>query len=131
MNLRKGGSGGFDYINREGLADYANAARVSHSSQSHRDPQHYKMMSEARANQIREHGVEPDVSAKISAASKRTWTGRKHRADTKAKMALVNRAGDKNSQFGTRWVTDGERAIKIKQNDLTSYVLIGWRRGRI
>jgi hypothetical protein len=131
MNLRKGGSGGFDYINREGLADYVNAAKVSHSPQSHRDPQHYKMMSDVRAKQIQEHGVEPEVSAKISGATKRTWTGRKHRPETKAKMALTDRAGEKNSQYGTCWITDGGKAIKVKQDDLTPYILNGWRRGRI
>jgi hypothetical protein len=130
-NLRKGGSGGFDYINREGLADYANAARVSHGSQSCRDPQHYKMMSDVRAKQIREHGIEPDVSAKISETSKRTWTGRKHRPETIAKMTLTDRAGKKNSQYGTCWITDGVKNLKVKQNDLAPYVLIGWRRGRV
>jgi len=39
--------------------------------------------------------------------------------------------GEKNSQFGTCWVTNGVKPIKIKKENLDEYLLNGYSRGRI
>ncbi len=40
------------------------------------------------------------------------------------------RVGDKNSQYGTCWITkDGENK-KIKKEDMELYISIGWVKGR-
>lgn len=61
------------------------------------------------------------------------WTGRRHREETKLKIAksMVGvQVGEKNSQFGTCWVTDGVKPIKIKKEQLDEYLADGYSRGR-
>jgi len=122
-NLRQGGSGGFDWINREGKADYSRAAKMSHGSKSKRDPNHYMKMVEGRRK--KGYGVAPQFIG--------IWSGRKHTSETKAKMALAAslRVGEKNSQHGTCWVTDGVTNMKVKQSDLSTYLVGSWKRGRV
>jgi hypothetical protein len=38
--------------------------------------------------------------------------------------------GEKNSQFGTCWVNDGSRPIKIRKDELQEYLDRGFIRGR-
>jgi hypothetical protein len=38
--------------------------------------------------------------------------------------------GDKNSQYGTCWITDGEENKKIKKDDLEYWLKIGYVKGR-
>lgn len=61
------------------------------------------------------------------------WTGRNHRAETKRKIGDVNKmrsVGKGNSQFGTCWITDGNKSMKIKKDDLQRYLENGYRHGR-
>lgn len=38
--------------------------------------------------------------------------------------------GEKNSQYGTCWITNGEINKKIKKKELVKYISNGWRKGR-
>lgn len=61
------------------------------------------------------------------------WTGRKHRPETKEKIGLANslrQLGDLNSQFGTRWVNKDGEFKKIKKEDFTLHIGLGWKAGR-
>ena len=60
------------------------------------------------------------------------WTGRKHSEETKEKMSkkAKERTGNKNSQFGTCWITKDGQNKKIKKEDLQSYINSGWIKGR-
>ena len=40
------------------------------------------------------------------------------------------RAGEKNSQYGTCWITDGENNKKIKTTELDAYLNLGYCKGR-
>lgn len=58
------------------------------------------------------------------------WNGRKHREETKKKMSdsLKGKGlGSKNSQFGTRWITNGHSNKKLAAN---LAVPEGWITGR-
>jgi hypothetical protein len=66
------------------------------------------------------------------------WTGKKHSDETKQKISekAKQRTGNKNSSFGTCWITryskitkDNENK-KIKKEDLQSYLYNGWIKGR-
>ena len=51
--------------------------------------------------------------------------------ETKRKMSMSlvgKQAGDKNSQYGTKWITDGNINKKIKKGDLMPE---GFREGKI
>jgi hypothetical protein len=58
-----------------------------------------------------------------------TFTGRIHSKETKAKMSekASKRIGEKNSQYGTVWITNGIESQKINKNDA---IPEGWRLGR-
>ena len=58
------------------------------------------------------------------------WTGREHSEETKKKMSEQRKNtgnGTKNSQFGTKWITDGNKNKKINNNDSLPN---GWEYGR-
>ena len=57
----------------------------------------------------------------------------KHTIDTKEKMSLLRKGtgiGDKNSQFGTCWITKEGENKKIKKKQFEDYLNDGWIKGR-
>ena len=42
-----------------------------------------------------------------------------------------NHQGQKNSQYGTIWITDGKINMKIKKDNLDIYLKEGYRKGRV
>lgn len=77
------------------------------------------------------------LKVKISEGLKRVWkerggsfTGKTHSADTKtiiSTKAKIHQSGSGNSQYGTMWITDGFKNLKIKIDDL---IPDGWNKGR-
>ena len=56
--------------------------------------------------------------------------GSRHSEETKKKMSLSQQGkqkGEKNSQYGTCWITNGKESKKIKKEDL---IPNGWKLGR-
>jgi hypothetical protein len=62
-----------------------------------------------------------------------TFTNKKHTDETKRLMSVKasKHIGDKNSQYGTCWVTKDGINKKIKNNDLLMFTNNGWHKGRI
>ena len=61
------------------------------------------------------------------------WSGKMHSAESKLKIAasMKNKQdGEKNSQFGTCWVTKDSKPMKIKKEQLAEYLANGYSRGR-
>ena len=59
------------------------------------------------------------------------WTGRSHSDESKLKMSLSKRGAgtrDRNSQFGTQWITNGKESKKINKSES---IPEGWNPGRI
>lgn len=59
------------------------------------------------------------------------FLGREHSEETKQKMrekALVHSSGEKNSQFGTMWITNGKESKKIKKG---APLPAEWKKGRV
>ena len=76
--------------------------------------------------------------SKLAAKTKRknethqSFLGKSHSAETKKKMSSTNKErgnhiGEKNSQFGSMWISNGLEAKKIKNTDS---IPEGWHRGR-
>lgn len=68
--------------------------------------------------------------ALLSKHPKNVFYGKKHSDDTKRKIGDANKknVGDKNSQFGTMWITNETQNKKWKRDEPLPN---GWRRGRI
>ena len=63
------------------------------------------------------------------------WKGRKHSVFAKEKMSKTHKEngdqiGEKNSQYGTCWITKFNENKKIKTEELDKYISNGWKRGR-
>lgn len=66
---------------------------------------------------------------------KNFWINRHHKDETKQKMhetfkQINHQQGEKNSQYGTCWIHNEEKAIKIKKEQLEEYISNGWIKGR-
>ena len=114
-NMCPGGQGGFGYVNSKVLTGEARRQHNLH------------------AQSFINHAKKPWVSETLRLRHKEgkihrpDWTGRKHSEDTKLKMSLVDRSGEKNSQYGKVWITDGIENRKIFRNDVLPS---GWKHGR-
>ncbi len=60
------------------------------------------------------------------------WKDKKHTEETKIKISekAKERIGNKNSQFGTCWITKDCENKKIKKEELNQYLNEGWFKGR-
>lgn len=125
-NLKKGGFGGFDYLNSR---EYNNPTHNKH---------HMSMMAEQRKKYY-PRGVffgkchNDKTKEKISEHKKgqQTFLGKKHSDKTKKIIAMKNsekQKGSKNSQYGTFWITDGKSNMKVKN---MQDIPVGWVKGRI
>ncbi len=60
------------------------------------------------------------------------FSGKKHSQESIEKMKSADRTGEKNSQFGTVWISHPDLGIKkIKKEDIIAFESDGWRRGRV
>jgi hypothetical protein len=123
INLKMGGLGGFSLEQQRINATHANK----------------------KMNWLRENDIvwAKKIAENISKGNKETynngripnppnWTGRKHKEKTKEKMkktfqSIQHQHGNKNSQYGTCWITNGKEDKKIHKNDL---IPNGWKLGR-
>lgn len=61
------------------------------------------------------------------------WVDKKHSEETKKLMSKIKKGtgtGETNSQYGTCWITKDGLNKKIKKEDLETYLLDGWVKGR-
>ena len=120
-NLRRGGLGGFDHLN-DGSQEHLNRARKAAPLGS----------VVCRMNKI---GIfSPDFVSSFKDPKIRAL-GNTKEAREKAKVsqrktfsAIRHQVGEKNSQFGSMWITDETINKKIRKLDA---IPDGWRRGRI
>jgi len=125
-NLCDGGNGGFGYINRNGLVDHiANGHKGKHA------------LKPFNKEELIQNGTYDHWREQVSIGVKKYfreneswWTGRHHKEETKKKIGAVTskaQRGEGNSQFGTRWITDGITTVKIRKQEP---IPAGWRTGR-
>lgn len=127
-NLKKGGSGGFDYINSNGkqriygrkgyeiklkllTAKYGEKVNDYFSEKA---KQANKILREKRPN----HMNEMSEKAKSDEAREKKLNSFKK---------IKHQQGSKNSQFGKMWITNGSVNKKIKKDDP---IPDGWMKGR-
>ena len=72
----------------------------------------------------------------LSGELKPVWVGKKHKPETIEKFKrtykeIGHQQGEKNSQYGTCWITKNGENKKIKKEELEIYVQHGWTKGRV
>jgi hypothetical protein len=125
-NLKIGGEGGFDLINRKGLA-------VQHITKENQ-AEIYKKAKAVIQYKLKN---DDDYRKKWSNNSKQkmlgnqNWLGKEHSEETKQKMKISHKGqhnGTKNSQYGTMWITNG---LINKKIDKTADIPDGFIKGRV
>lgn len=124
-NLRRGGLGGFDYINKNGLTykrlftqeDYRLAEKA-------RKKLNWSEINIKRFDKVsHEIRLKWNLNGRLKSLS---LDSRNKRIETLSKNK--HQQGTKNSQFGTIWITDGKINKKIKMENTIPH---GWYRGRV
>jgi len=121
-NLRRGGSGGFDYINKLGLnnknfnydAVVAGLKKAAEENKRKGWPGKKHLVPGWKIDKEKLQALAHSPAA--TAKRKETYKEIKHGQ------------GVKNSQFGTMWITNDQENKKIKNSEP---IPSGWRRGRI
>ena len=123
-NITVGGKGGFWYINQTGIGDKQEAGRLGGITSSIKGVNKNRVKSfQTRSRQ--------GLSIKNAWETKRFngFSNYAHSDETKAMMSgpREKSVGEKNSQYGTMWITDGIENKKIKKTDA---IPLGWISGR-
>lgn len=130
-NLRRGGSGGFDYINKLGLNPYTTTFKNPDVHKATIESRKLRLLEKGFTDkELKSHkklkGVAINKSFRdkgcINAASESSKLKRNNTFDE-----IKHQQGEKNSQFGTIWITNGFINKKIKKEDS---IPEGWNRGR-
>lgn len=130
-NLCEGGKGGFSYLNKNGLNKSDKQKQVARELiyKLHKTVNYSDEYKESRLKRL-----------KLATEKMRekfpngTWVGKKHTPETIEKMKKSTKGkqlGDKNSQFGTCWITNSKENKKIKKEDLEKYESLGYYKGRV
>jgi hypothetical protein len=127
-NLRRGGTGGFDYINSQGLAPHRGWTNTAREK------------AKVALSDVDWHQVHTLRFKKVDDNTRRNWSSKaretalsinslKKRRETFKKNE--HQQGEKNSQYGTLWVYhELIGAKKINKVLLPEMIEQGWRKGR-
>ena len=134
-NIKCGGHGGWDYVNILGL-NYTVEKNNRITGFKNVDPEVRKQWIEITKYKIKQNWTDIRNGLKVDRhPNRRTFLGKKHTDETKEKMSRTKKSigygiGEKNSQFGTCWITNGIDNKKIKITDIDLYTKDGWKKGR-
>jgi hypothetical protein len=124
MNLKPGGSGGF--VNHQHRKRFIESAKKNLIKGS---PEVQKLLMNDEWNKWFSTRVK--LGLQKSNFDHATFRNRLHTEETKRKMREVQKGkgiGKSNSQFGTKWITNGDENRKIKKEDI---IPDGWKPGRV
>jgi hypothetical protein len=134
MNLRKGGSGGFDWINEQGLVDRELLARLGVNGRrevSESDPRFQERCNQAISRTLKAKGHKP-LSEATKLGKKRAmvaWTGSLHTPESRHKMSEAKK--ERNTFSGRKWMTHAELGNRpVKKDEIDKHLAEGWVFGR-
>jgi group I intron endonuclease len=130
-NLRRGGTGGFDHIQKS--PHYKEwTKKGGHAKKASRTPKQTEaLLQHVKTNQFLLKQKLIDNGGVAWWKPRQTFLGKRHTESTKAKMRKAKIGvceGSANSQYGTIWITNG---INNKKLNSSSQIPLGWRKGRI
>lgn len=138
-NIMEGGKGGFNSINE--LGQNGSKKGVVNRLKLLSDPEWYSMWKENQINGCKAHtatiskeefsrrGKQANKTAKLNNGVY-SFEGKHHSEETKliiGKKNSKNQKGEKNSRFGSMWITNGEQSKSVPKDSL---IPDGWYKGR-
>jgi len=135
INLKYGGEGGFDHLNSPEAIEarrWTFTVRSKAGYEAQRKLMEDPGYREKRLAQQREV-IKIAKAAAMEKYPSGTFANRSHTAETCHKMKQSHQGkhdGQKNSQFGTCWVSRDGKAIKIKKPEMETYLSNGYSKGR-
>ena len=124
LNLKIGGEGGF--VNDEHKKNFLNRAITMFIVNKDKIKKRKKELFLNNEIWAKEYSKNMSKNSK----GNKSWTGKKHKEETKQKIGLKNsikQKGENNSQYGTMWITNGIENKKIKKE---TEIPQGWYKGR-
>jgi hypothetical protein len=122
MNISLGGEGGFH--NETHRKKFLEKSKKTRWGSKHNN----NILRELWKNEEWSKAIKNKISEKLKGNT--VWVGRKHSEKSKRKIGLANsitQKGERNSQYGTCWITNGKENKKIKKGEI---ILNEWRLGR-
>ena len=115
-NLKFGGLGGGKFYSKEHQFKCSQAAGIKHRERMIQDVEYrkkiVKMVSESNKKRLQTGNLKPIQEIY-------SWVGKKHKPETIVKIKSSKQGqgvGINNSQYGTRWITNGKENKKIKKD---------------
>lgn len=139
MNLQLGGGGGFtsaqmkELFQRPGYKERFSASVKHGMKELWQQPEFREKMSKMASKRISKLWKDPSISEKFRVGSAKSFVGKKHSPESIQKMKDQKEGhglGEKNSQFGTCWVTKDSINMKIRKELLSEFMLRGYSKGR-
>jgi len=125
LNLKLGGGGGWDHL----PAHMVRANAIANSGFINPSIEGMKRIQEARSRNGKITGkIVGPTTIKFATLAAMAKTACEKRRQTMNERG--HQQGEKNSQFGTYWVTNGVKHVKIKKEELEEYLARGYSKGR-
>jgi hypothetical protein len=126
-NICPGGMGGFGYINQNKLNNYENKRIISIENLNKGNEQRENYYQSGKHSDT----IRKMIKERYPDGKPPTFSGKKHKEESIELMRLSatgKQNGEKNSQYGTSWITDGFKNKKINKKDV---IPDGWYKGRV
>ena len=125
-NLRRGGSGGFDYINKDKELIRKRNKKVANIRDFTNQRNSIRKTSKTESYRKKMSIIKEEFYKTNSGG----FLGKTHTTESKKKISASNKgrgAGENNSQAGTMWITNGADSKKISKD---AVIPEGWYKGR-
>lgn len=125
MNLKEGGDGGFS--NEEHKKKFLEKAVTMFIENKNKIKERKKWLFSNDETWSKNYSEKMSINSK----GNKSWLGKKHSEEIKKIIGESNKQkGEKNSQYGTCWITKDGLNKKIKKEDINSFIQDGWVKGR-
>lgn len=136
-NLCSGGNGGFGFINKLGLCLTEKHKIAAKENSKFGINKIKQLMLNDDWKNIWKHKIKiANILSINNKGANNSFYSKKHSLETKEKIKKTRQDkhigyGEKNSQYGTCWITNGNHNKKIKNNDIDVWIKQGYYKGRI